>query len=257
MHFKIQLFTLILLLFSNSALAQQGGLIIEQPVYSFPSWDIATETTDVEKWYAIRNEYVAAVKDRNYVFEKIRYSSDNREVVAYLYGPKKKSRTKRPIIVFNRGGYIKRDIAPELLPRFHRLAKSGFTIVAPMYRGSDGAKGHDEMGGADLEPMIETDRGKAMARSIWPDFDEQRTKIVTRRSAIQWPEKINVPLLLMHGADDGTVPPTQTLPLASGLTKAQKEYGVIVFPGGKHVLKAHRFERDQKAVEFFKMYMVE
>jgi len=312
MLFKKHSFIVILLLISNLALAQQGGRIIERSVYSFPSWDTAKETTSVEKRYATKDEYVAAVKDGYYIFEKIHYHSDNLEVVAYLYGPKKKTKAKRPIIVFNRGSYVRGDIAPELLPMFHRLAKDGFTIVAPMYRGSDGAKGHDEMGGADLNdlmnvvgllnelksldvqnvflygesrggmmvfqairdgfparaaatfggftdltPMTTTERGKAMTGAIWPDFEKHRTQIITRRSAIQWPEKINIPLLLMHGSDDGTISPTQTLQFASGLEKAEKEYGVIVFPGGKHVLKQHRIERDRSAIEFFRRYIVE
>jgi len=311
MRFKKLSFILILLLISNLALAQQGGRIIERSVYSFPSWNNAKENTLIDERYATEDEYVAAVKDGHYVFEKIRYKSDGLEVVAYLYGPKKKPKTKRPVIVFNRGSYIRGDIAPELLPMFHRLAKYGFTIVAPMYRGSAGAEGRDEMGGADLNdlmnvvgllsglksvdtqnvflygesrggmmvfqairdgfparaaatfggftdltPLTTTERGKAMTGAIWPDFEKRRTQIITRRSAIQWPEKINIPLLLMHGSNDGTISPTQTLQFASGLEKAEKEYGVIVFPGGKHVLMAHRFERDRQAVEFFRKYMV-
>jgi len=311
MMLKRQSFILILLLISNSALAQQGGHIIKQSEYSFPSWDSARESTSVEKRYATKGEYVAAVKDGHYVFEKIHYNSDGLEVIAYLYGPKNKSKTKRPVIVFNRGSYVRGDIAPELLPMFHRLAKAGFTIVAPMYRGSDGAEGHDEMGGADLNdlmnvvgllnelkyvdtqnvflygesrggmmvfqairdgfparaaatfggftdltPLTETEQGKGMTAMIWPDFDENRSQIIKRRSAIQWPEKINIPLLLMHGSNDGTISPTQTLQFASGLSETEKEYAVIVFPGGKHVLKAHRIERDQQVVDFFKRYML-
>ncbi len=312
MLFRRESFIFILLLVSNSAFAQQEGRIIDRSVYSFPSWDSAKETTSIEKRYATKDEYVSAVKDGQYVFEKIRYNSDDIEVVAYFYGPKKISKAKRPVIVFNRGSYIRGDIAPELLPMFHRLAKAGFTIVAPMYRGSDGAKGHDEMGGADLNdlmnviglinglksvdaqnvflygesrggmmvfqairdgfparaaatfggftdltPMTTSEQGKAMIEAIWPDFENRRIQIITRRSAIQWPEKINIPLLLMHGSNDGTISPTHTLKFANGLAEAQKEYGVIVFPGGKHVLKKHRIERDHQTVQFFRKYMVE
>jgi len=311
MIFRVRSFLVILLITTNCALAEQDERIVRRSIYSIPSWESARESTSVEKRYATEDEYVTAAEDDRYVFEKIYYISDGIEVVAYLYGPKIKSKTLRPVIVFNRGSYIRGDIAPELLPMFHRLANDGFTIVAPMYRGSDGAEGHDEMGGADLndlmnvvgfldeigsvdtenvflygesrggmmvfqairdgfparatatfggftdlEPMLETDQGKAMAGSIWPDFEEHRTQIVTRRSAIQWPEMINVPLLLMHGSNDGTISPTQTLRLASGLAKEQKEYGVIVFPGGKHVLKKYRIERDREAIEFFRKYMI-
>ena len=36
----------------------------------------------------------------------------------------------------------------------HRLADAGFVVVAPMYRGSEGAPGRDEMGGADLADLM-------------------------------------------------------------------------------------------------------
>jgi dipeptidyl aminopeptidase/acylaminoacyl peptidase len=246
------------------------------------------------------------------LLEKIRYYSDGLAVVAYFYRPRNPEGTRRPVIVFNRGSYVRTDIAPELLPMFHRLATAGFAILAPMYRGSDGGEGRDEMGGSDLNDLMNvmpllsqldsldtrnvflygesrggmmvfqairdgfdaraaatvgafTDLGEmtssgpgaAMAKSIWPDFDEQRNAIVYRRSAIQWSERLDLPLLLMHGSKDRDVPPTQTLLLAAELAKAQKEFGVIIFPGGNHTLRAYQSERDRQVVEFFRRYMVE
>lgn len=253
MRFKLPLFFLSLLLISSSAFAQQGGHIIKRSVYSFPSWEIAKETTQVDERHATKDEYDAAVKDMRYVFEKITYNSDGLEVVAYLYGPKKKSKSKRPVIVFNRWSYRLGDIAPVLLPILHRLVKKGFTVVAPMYRGSAGAEGRDELGGADLNDLmnvvgllnelesvdtgniflygesrgslmiylairegfparaaatyggftdfdyfLKNDAGGGRTSTIWPDFEENREEIVARRSAIQWVDKLNIPLLLLH-----------------------------------------------------------
>ncbi len=308
--FARQSFPLLLLVFSVPALAQEGGRVLERSVYAIPSWDTAVEATDVER-YSTADEYVGAALDDRYVLEKLRYRSDGLAVIVYLYHPTNDTQTKRPVIVFNRGSYIRGDIAPELLPMFHRLADAGFTIVAPMYRGSDGGEGHDEMGGADLndlmnvagllteldsldaqnvflygesrggmmvfqairdgfparaaatfggftdlEVMASTQQGMAMAESIWPNFNEQRAQIIARRSAIQWSEKLNIPLLLMHGSNDRSVSPAQTLLLATELSKAQKEFGVIVFPGGNHTLQQQRVERDRQAIEFFRRYIV-
>lgn len=36
----------------------------------------------------------------------------------------------------------------------HRFAETGFAVLAPLYRGSDGAPGHDEMGGSDLHDVM-------------------------------------------------------------------------------------------------------
>ena len=49
---------------------------------------------------------------------------------------------------------MRQNAARELLVPFHRLADAGFVIVAPMYRGSEGAPGRDEMGGADLADLM-------------------------------------------------------------------------------------------------------
>ena len=144
---------LLVFVFSVPASAQERGRILEQSVYAIPSWDAAVETTDVER-YSQPDEYVAAARDSRYVLEKLHYRSDGLAVVAYLYRPRNHTQTKRPVIVFNRGSYIRGDIAPELLTMFHRLADAGFTVVAPMYRGSDGGEGHDEMGGADLNDLM-------------------------------------------------------------------------------------------------------
>jgi dipeptidyl aminopeptidase/acylaminoacyl peptidase len=60
----------------------------------------------------------------------------------------------------------------------------------------------------------------------------------------------------MHGSEDRDVPPAQTLQLAAQLAKTQKEFGVIVFPGGNHILQQHRVERDRQAVEFSRRHLV-
>jgi dipeptidyl aminopeptidase/acylaminoacyl peptidase len=265
--------------------------------------------TDVEK-YSTKGEYIAACASR-YVLEKVRYRSDGLAVIAYFYRPKNSERTNRPVIVFNRGSYIRGAIAPELLPMFHRLAEAGFAVVAPMYRGSDGGEGRDEMGGSDLNDLLNispvlsqlgaldtrnvflygesrggmmvfqavrdgfparaaatfgaftdldeitsSSSGAATAKKIFPDFEERREEIISRRSALRWPERLGIPLLLMHGSADRDVPPSQTLQLAAQLAKMKKEFGVIVFPGGTHILQQRRVERDRQAVEFFRRHMI-
>jgi dipeptidyl aminopeptidase/acylaminoacyl peptidase len=49
---------------------------------------------------------------------------------------------------------VRQNAARELLVPFHRLADAGFVVVAPMYRGSEGAPGRDELGGADLADLM-------------------------------------------------------------------------------------------------------
>jgi dipeptidyl aminopeptidase/acylaminoacyl peptidase len=300
---------LLLLILAAVSFAAQVDRPVERRTYECPAWEAAVKLTDVER-YSTKDEYDAA-RASGYVLEKLRYRSDGLAVIAYFYHPGKTEGTKRPVIVFNRGSYVRGDIAPELLSMFHRLAKAGFAVVAPMYRGSDGGEGRDEMGGADLNDLMNivpvlshlgpvdtrnvflygesrggmmvfqairdrfparaaatfgafTDLGEitssgsgaATANSIWSDFGERRDEIIARRSALRWSERLELPLLLMHGSKDSSVPVTQTLQLATQLAKMQKEFSLIVFAGGNHSLTRNQEERDRQVVEFFRRYMV-
>lgn len=99
-------------------------------------------------------EYQRARKDRRFQLERVRYASGGLAVHAYVYRPSEVHGRKLPAGVFNRGSYTLGDIGAELLRMLHRLASEGFVVVVPMYRGSDGAPGRDEMGGADVEDVM-------------------------------------------------------------------------------------------------------
>jgi len=100
-------------------------------------------------------EYARAVGDRAFVMERVTYRSDDLEVYAYLYRPAAPPKGKRlPVVVFNRGSYVRDDFSPEVLMLGNRLARQGYVVVAPMLRGSGGAQGRDEMGGADLHDLM-------------------------------------------------------------------------------------------------------
>jgi dipeptidyl aminopeptidase/acylaminoacyl peptidase len=289
--------------------AASDGLLLARNSYDFPAWDDAVADTDVER-YATEEEYAAAVGGDG-VLEKLRYRSGELAVVAYFFHPRASEPARRPVVVFNRGSYVRDDVAPELVTTFRRLADEGFAVVAPLYRGSDGGEGHDDMGGADLadlmnvlplldelpgldvrnvflygesrggmmvfqalragfraraaatfgaftdlEDLIATN-GDAAARAIWPDFAARKDEILETRSALRWPAELRAPLLLMHGSADGSVPPTQTLRLATELARADRDFGLIVFEGDGHTLFEHRIERDRAVAAFFREHLAE
>ena len=100
-------------------------------------------------------EYAQAVGDRAFVMERVTYRSDDLDVYAYLYRPVAPPKDKKlPVVVFNRGSYVRDDFSYEVLMVANRLAHQGYLVIAPMLRGSGGARGHDEMGGADLHDLI-------------------------------------------------------------------------------------------------------
>ncbi len=134
---------------ARSATIPADGTQLEKLAYAFPAYDKAEGI----EYYAGRPEYEAAVADTSFEFEKLSYSSDGLKVTAYLYKPRITEGKHLPAVVFNRGSGPAGDSAPLLISMFHRLAASGFVVIAPQYRGSDGGEGRDEIGGADVDDV--------------------------------------------------------------------------------------------------------
>lgn len=273
------------------------GLVM-QPV-DIPPY---AEAPDIEH-YASEAVYAEASADERFVMRRFAYQSDGLEVFAYVYGPDEAPRA-RPTVIFNRGSYVRGEFAAEILPMAHRLAEAGFMVVAPMYRGSGGAAGRDEMGGdeladlfnlplamipgvdpdrlylygesrggmmvyqalrdgfparaaavygsfTDLGALVEDPQWAGMAEALWPDFAEERNAIIERRSALQWADRIAVPVLIMHGADDGAIPLRQSLQLAEQLAELDRPFELWVAEDGDHVLSNHTEERDTRATAWF------
>jgi dipeptidyl aminopeptidase/acylaminoacyl peptidase len=104
--------------------------------------------------YAEADEYAEAKTDTSFSYERVTYRSEGAVVSGYLYyNPKQAEGQKLPAIVFSRGSYIVNNQAPVLLTMIRRLAREGFVVFAPMFRGSDGMPGNDEMGGGDLQDL--------------------------------------------------------------------------------------------------------
>lgn len=94
-----------------------------------------------------------------------------------------------------------------------------------------------------------------MALEIWPDYKEHRNDIAMRRSAVDWAEKIDTPVLIMHGGADEDVPPSHALALAMKLQELGKTYQLIIRSGANHHLFGWLAERDAQAVEWFRRHM--
>jgi dipeptidyl aminopeptidase/acylaminoacyl peptidase len=143
------------LLVPDVALAADSndGAIVERETYQFPSYEKALQTTKI-RGITSKEEYERAIRDTNFEFQRLKYMSDGLKVTAYLYKPARLGENKLPAIIFNRGSLILGDIAPELVSSFHRLASEGFVVLAPMYRQSYGGEGRDEMGGGDVNDLM-------------------------------------------------------------------------------------------------------
>lgn len=262
-------------------------------------------------FYAEEQEYEHARSDSRYGFHRLTYRSDDLRVIAWLYGPAVVDRAL-PTIVFNRGSYTRDDSAPEYLTTFHRFATDGFVVLAPMYRGSEGAPGRDEMGGADLNDLMQVaalagelpvvdpsklyllgeSRGGMMvlqairdgfpalaaavfgaptdfksliesspeqyepvADQLWPDWRESPNAVLERRSAVAWAGKLDLPLLIMHGGNDQSVPVAQSLALAERLQSLGKPYELHVLAYQNHQLSGRAAERDALVTGWFRRHV--
>jgi dipeptidyl aminopeptidase/acylaminoacyl peptidase len=290
---------IVLALMSASAAGARQSASTE-PV-AFPAY----ETVRGLRNYATPDEYAEAQADSRFVMERIAYPSDGLTVFAYVYRPRV-SAGRLPVVVFNRGSWTWPAFAAEMLVMARRLAERGYLVVAPMYRGSGGAPGRDEMGGADLDdltnilpvirrmPNADMDRlylygesrggmmvyqalrdgfpARAAAvvgaftdleamlanpqwaqagAAIWPDLSERRAEIVRRRSAVQWAERIRVPVLILHGGEDSLVSPDQSRRMAERLRAARRPFELRIVDGARHTLTERAAERDAWVSDWF------
>jgi dipeptidyl aminopeptidase/acylaminoacyl peptidase len=96
----------------------------------------------------------------------------------------------------------------------------------------------------------------AVYRQLIPGFTQNGPALLRERSAVDWPEKINVPLLILHGtADWRTSPKDQALALAEKLQALGKTYELVMYAQDSHGLPFHWRDRDQRIVEWFKRYL--
>lgn len=259
--------------------------------------------------YATAAEYDEARADAAYSYERLLYRSSGAVVSGYLYAPKSHT-GKLPVIVFSRGSLVVNNQAPLMLAMLRRLAGQGFLIFAPMFRGSDGTEGRDELGGADLDDLrnaIElarslpgadadnvflygisrggmmsyfgvrenwpvraaavvgaitdlqaylkvTDPELKLARSVWANYDAEKERIHAVRSAVHWPEKINKPVLILHGGEDPQVSPVHALNLARALTELKSPYSLVIFANDNHNVHVNREKRDALVAEWFRQH---
>jgi dipeptidyl aminopeptidase/acylaminoacyl peptidase len=93
-------------------------------------------------------------------------------------------------------------------------------------------------------------------RQLIPDFDRDPEAHMRERSAVFWPEKLNAPLLLMHGGSDWRCDPaSQTLPLALKLQQLKKTYELVIYAEDDHTLSLNREDSDRRIVEWFRRFM--
>jgi len=107
----------------------------------------------------------------------------------------------------------------------------------------------------DLEPLTAPgSRLEKMANHVWPELAAHREEIVRTRSALYWAERINVPVLIMHGGADEDMPVAQSQRMDARLAELGKPHKLLVFEGQQHAIGGRGAERDAAAVEWFRRH---
>jgi dipeptidyl aminopeptidase/acylaminoacyl peptidase len=88
-----------------------------------------------------------------------------------------------------------------------------------------------------------------IGRLVGFDTEEYR-----KRSACFWPERITVPLLILHGEDDPIVDVGQAKKMREKMHELEKICELIVFPKSGHGLNTVCNQRDRKIMEWFAKY---
>jgi dipeptidyl aminopeptidase/acylaminoacyl peptidase len=84
---------------------------------------------------------------------------------------------------------------------------------------------------------------------------EEKENEYTKRSACYWPEKINTPILILHGGADWRVDVGQAEKLANKLEELGKTYELVIYPGGSHELEGYMQDVLSKISEWFEKYL--
>jgi dipeptidyl aminopeptidase/acylaminoacyl peptidase len=288
---------------------QSNGVVVAQAPCGFTTFEEQSAFT--RRFYS-KDEYEGAKNNTTIECLRIQYVSDGLKVVGYIVKPRTVQGRRYPIIIYNRGGFLETGkIDAWNLLDFYRLASSDFVVVASQYRGNDGGEGREEVGGADVDdvmnlwPLAATlpyvdmqnvfmyglSRGGMMtflalkrgarvnaaavlgavydveafgrrapgiverATRLIPDFASRGTAVLKERSAMNWPDQINVPLLMIHGGKDQEVPASEALAFASKLSDLSKTYQLIVYADDIHEAANNGADRDAKIIAWFKRYL--
>jgi dipeptidyl aminopeptidase/acylaminoacyl peptidase len=95
---------------------------------------------------------------------------------------------------------------------------------------------------------------RRMWMELWAPIGGTTDALMAERSAIRWPERLDKPLLLLHGGGDRRVPLEQSLRLAAALRASGGTVQLCVFPDDGHELARHGVERDARVVGWFREF---
>ena len=95
-----------------------------------------------------------------------------------------------------------------------------------------------------MEPTKQRMPGVAdRVMKLIPDYSTRGAAALAERSVMQWPEKITVPPLMIHGADDEEVPVSQALAFAARLSGVLGSWAAVITMSATTTIRGRRSSR--------------
>ena len=93
------------------------------------------------------------------------------------------------------------------------------------------------------------------AKQHMPDYAGKGVEALKERSVLNWTEKVNVPVLILHGGEDDSVPASEALAFAQKLQDAGKTYELIIYAKDTHAIFNNREDRNKRIALWFKKHI--
>jgi dipeptidyl aminopeptidase/acylaminoacyl peptidase len=143
---------------------------------------------------------------------------------------------------------------------FYGLSRGGMMTFLALRRGA--TVNAVAVVGAILDLEDTTAAGKLRAPGIAktvlnliPDYATRGASALRDRSAVHWPEEVNVPALIIHGGADEEVPVSEALTFAARLNDLHKSFELVVYASDSHELTNNRKDRNSRIVSWFRRHM--
>jgi dipeptidyl aminopeptidase/acylaminoacyl peptidase len=109
----------------------------------------------------------------------------------------------------------------------------------------------------DLGAFIqEFPQSEQLLTRVYPEYPKNKQQVLRERSALNWAEALNVPVLLLNGQADPQVKPYHALNLAQRLAELKKPFQLVILEGGNHNLTWRSAEeRDRQILEWCRKYL--
>ena len=143
---------------------------------------------------------------------------------------------------------------------FYGLSRGGMMTLLALRRGAVVNAAAVVGSVFDVEGVLEFTRRRApgiadAVTKLIPDYTNRGPAALSERSAINWPENVNVPLLIINGGEDEEVPISQALAFATKLSALHKPYELVVYANDVHEAASNRRDRDARIAAWFRRFL--